>query len=167
MFGGPLYEAPEYWDFIPRDEAKLPWEKAKRLVLMHSRVEKISSRATGVVYLAGKDGAGGIGAPTLDEHRALEMMFAPLIASPDANPQRTPEQWPAELSAPLARDATEPLPPPEWARKFEMANVAQGVERVRLSKWQRKLERWKLLNAPEPLSDKLAWLTGRFSARLK
>jgi SAM-dependent methyltransferase len=167
MFGGPLYEASEYWDFIPRDEAKLPWEKAKRLVLMHSRVEKISSRATGVVYLAGKDGAGGIGAPTLDEHRALEMMFAPLIASPDANPQRTPEQWPAELSAPLARDATEPLPPPEWARKFEMANVAQGVERVRLSKWQRKLERWKLLNAPEPLSDKLAWLTGRFSARLK
>jgi SAM-dependent methyltransferase len=168
LFGGPLYEASEYWDFIPRDEAKLPPDKAKRLVLAHSRVEKISSRATGVVYLAGKDGTGGLGAPKLDEKRALKMLFAPLIASPETNPQRTPAHWPPELPAPIAIDKQEvAMPPaPDWARKFEMGNIAQGFERVRLSRWLRKLDRWKLLNAPEPLGDKLGWLLRR-ALRLK
>lgn len=163
LFGGPIYEASEYWDFIPRDEAKLQHEKAKRLVLAHSRVGKISSRATGVMYLVGKDGAGGIGAPSLDEQQALEMMFTPLIASPDTNPQRTPAKWPPEMPALTAGEEQEAaMPPlPDWARKFEMESCAQGVERARLSRQLRKLARWKLLNAPEPFYDKAGWLLRR------
>lgn len=168
MFGAPLYEASEYWDFIPRDETKLSLNKAKRFALAHSLVEKISCRATGVIYVTGKGASGAMmQRPILDEKRALSMLFAPLIASPESSFQRTPAQWPPELPAPVASEGQEAaMPPlPEWARKFETGNFAQGFERVRLSRWLRKLERRKLLNAPEPIGDKLLWLANRICRR--
>ncbi len=161
MFGEPLYEASEYWDFIPRDEARLSLAKATRLVLAHSRADKISTRATGVVYVAAKPNAANPGEPALDEQRALEMMLAPLVADPTANPNRTPAKWPLELPAPVDGAGREVGAAPEWARKFEMSNTAKSGERIRLSRRLRSYERWRLLNAPEPVWDKLAWLAKR------
>jgi len=177
LFGEPVYEASEYLDFLPWDEARLKPGFARRLAAMHARVERLHPRGVGVVYLVSK--AGEIGAPALDAGKALGMMFAPLVASPHRSPQRHPAQWPEGLPRPEGCEWLRPAlavcegekrsdaPAPEWTGKYEMANVAEGAERERLSRAYRRMLQRRLLAAPEPCRPKLGWLAGRAWQRVR
>jgi|GEM_PF-2113661 len=99
LFGGAIYQASEYWDFLPWDEHAMSRAFARRLVFAHSRIRALNRRGVGVVYLVRKSGE--LHAPSLDERNALDVIMNPLIASPDANPARHPPAWPHGLHRPM------------------------------------------------------------------
>lgn len=177
LFGQPVYEAAEYLDFLPWDEARLKPAFARRLAAMHSRVDRLHPRTVGVVYLVSTGGE--LGAPKLDEAKAMETMFTPLVASPYESPGRHPAQWPEGMPRPEGCEWLRPglavcpveefagAPAPEWMAKYEMTNVAEGAERERLSReYQRMLQR-RILATPEPWWPKARWLAGRAWRRVR
>ena len=182
LFGNAIYQASEYWDFLPWDEHAMSRAFARHLVSAHSRIQKVQPRGAGVIYLVRKSGE--LYAPSLNEQRALDVIMNPLIASPSDNPARHPPSWPDGLPRPLCSRAEcvngcthlewprpalavyrppsrEAPPAPDWARKYDLANVAQGAAREKLTRSLRRREITRILTAPEPVLPKLAWLAGR------
>lgn len=134
--------------------------------------------------------------PTIVPSKLISELVQPLVSSPyEAGGEVPGAVWHSSLPGPVCRvkscaaysqsarecshlikegqalylykdEATIAYARPSWASKFDLSLLAQGQERVRLSRRLRALELFRLLTAPEPLGFRVLWFLKQIARKL-